>query len=182
MKTCEEWRSIITEPYAAYYEVSSIGSIRRAYRGKEQIGGYRYLKTQKYGKIRLYPYITLYAEGQRKRFNIHRLVAEAFIGPCPKGFVVNHKDGNKDNNYYENLEYVTQSQNIKHAFATGLNYPVRGIANWRGKLTEKHVLEIRDLKKNQNISNRELAKIYNVTPSFICNIIKGRRRTQNASI
>jgi hypothetical protein len=176
----EEWRPVTVDPFSTSYEISSVGRVRRVYRSKELIGGYRYLKVYKYGKIRKYPYITLFTDGIRKRFNIHRLVAEIFIGPCPDGLVVNHKDGNKENNDYQNLEYTTQSENIKHAFSTGLNRAVKGINNWRGKLTDQQVLEIREAKKTLNTSNKELARMYNVTPPFICNIIKGRRRVQSA--
>jgi hypothetical protein len=54
------------------------------------------------------------------RVRIHNLVAEAFIGRKPATLQVNHKDGNKDNNTAENLEYITQTENLRHAFRTGL--------------------------------------------------------------
>lgn len=55
-----------------------------------------------------------------KRSYVHRLVAAAFIGPCPTGKQVNHKDGNSLNNHKGNLEYATPSENIKHAWRNGL--------------------------------------------------------------
>jgi len=59
-----------------------------------------------------------------KHYNVHRLVAVAFIGAAPQGRdKVNHKDGNKLNNYYTNLEWVSHSENIRHAFSTGLCVP-----------------------------------------------------------
>ena len=49
------------------------------------------------------------------------LVLEAWIGPRPEGMVTNHKNGDKTDNRLENLEYVTQTENMKHACALGLS-------------------------------------------------------------
>lgn len=61
------------------------------------------------------------SDGNRRRnVRVHRLVAEEFIGECPSGMQVNHKDGDKLNNELSNLEYITGTANIHHAFTTGL--------------------------------------------------------------
>lgn len=54
-------------------------------------------------------------DGKRKYFTVHRLVAEAFIGKPKPGQVTNHKNGNKADNRLENLEWVTVSENSRHA-------------------------------------------------------------------
>ena len=62
----------------------------------------------------------LWKDGKYKTFSIHRLVAEAFL-PNPNNFpVVNHKDGNKLNNRVDNLEWCTQSYNVKESYRLGL--------------------------------------------------------------
>lgn len=52
---------------------------------------------------------------------VHCLMMESFVGPRPVGHEVNHKDGNKQNNHLNNLEYVTKSENAKHAHRLGLS-------------------------------------------------------------
>ena len=58
--------------------------------------------------------IPLRVNGQYKTRLVHRLVAEAFLGPSDLS--INHKDGVKDNNHIDNLEYVTRSENTLHAY------------------------------------------------------------------
>ena len=58
---------------------------------------------------------------ERRCVRVHRLIMETFEGPCPKGFQVNHRDGDKLNNAHGNLEYVTSTENTHHAYKTGLH-------------------------------------------------------------
>ncbi len=54
-----------------------------------------------------------------KNYYVHRLVAAMYLGPCPDGMEVNHKDRDKKNNHYSNLEYVTHSDNLKKMYSEG---------------------------------------------------------------
>ena len=67
-----------------------------------------------------YKAVSLYKNGKATKFHLHTLLAQAFIPNPLKLPEVNHKDGTKQNNALSNLEWVTGSQNIRHAFASGL--------------------------------------------------------------
>lgn len=60
-------------------------------------------------------------DGARRTYAVHRLVISSFISAAPcETSQVNHKDGNKDNNNIENLEWLTPAENIRHAFENNL--------------------------------------------------------------
>ncbi len=135
-------------------------------------------KTKKYLKASLHNagYLTVYVDGKNRL--LHRLLAEVFI-PNPDNLpCVNHKDGNKLNNDLNNLEWCTYGENNKHAYKTGLkNYAFTGGENSANhKLTESDVKFIREnYKKGDSVYGATaLSKVFNVTPSCICNLIKRR--------
>lgn len=66
-----------------------------------------------------YKRVTL-SNGKICRMTVHRIVALTYISDNTAGLVVNHKDGNKLNNHYSNLEWVSHSENRKHAFRNKL--------------------------------------------------------------
>lgn len=80
-------------------------------------GAVRNLKTGKLLKHQYrtdgYPYVDLYKDGEGRKFYVHILVASHFLGPAPENHIVHHIDHDKDNPVVSNLEYVTQSENIK---------------------------------------------------------------------
>ena len=111
-------------------------------------------------------------DGQYRRF-IHNLVANEFLGPCPRGKVVNHKDGVKANNRADNFEYVTRLYNTRHAAKLGLM--PRGARNTKTKLTEEQVRELKSLyvPHSQEFGVPSLAKRYGVHPQTINLILRG---------
>ena len=104
----EEWKVI---EKTLNYEISNCGEVRNKTTKK-------ILKSQ---LLNGYLGITLKTNNKKTLSKIHRLVATQFL-ICPdETYVVNHKDGNKTNNHVENLEWISQSENVKHAFRLGLN-------------------------------------------------------------
>jgi|GEM_PF-1886694 len=73
-----------------------------------------------------YLFVRFERDGKIENVTVHRMVADHFLGgkPSPE-LVINHKDGNKQNNNAENLEWVTLSQNIQHAYDNGLAGGIR---------------------------------------------------------
>ena len=114
--------------------------------------------------------------GQRKKNRVHRLVMLAFVGEPPNGKNDdNHKDGNKRNNFIDNLEYCSRSYNIIHRYRS-LNYQApNGIRDHA--LTDEEIDKIR-LLRGQKRKDRKykytinrLAEMFDVVPQTIMCII-----------
>jgi hypothetical protein len=118
-----------------------------------------------------YPQLNLYRDGKPRHYYVHRLVAEAFLGPIGDGLEVNHKDGCKTNANAENLEIVTAQQNIHHAMALGLIPSMRGEQSPRAKLKERQVREIRRLKGRARV--KDVAANFGVSPRSVYLIWQG---------
>ena len=123
----EVWKDI--QGFEGQYQISNYGRVKSFYRNEE--GFVRIISTNKLG----YKWIGLRKPGMNAPTHslIHRLVALHFVpNPDPENLrEINHKDGNKENNYFENLEWCTRSYNIKHAFDNGLKANKKGAESWR---------------------------------------------------
>lgn len=109
----------------------------------------------------------------KKRFQVHRLVAEHFI-PNPEGKPqFNHIDCNPSNNNVENLEWVTESENLSYAYKMG-RVSKAGVKNSIAKLCDSDIVEIRSLYRHGGIFQREIANKFGVTPSLISMIVNNK--------
>ena len=88
----------------------------------------------------------------------HRMIWAYVHGPIPEGMQINHKNGVKTDNRIDNLELVTPSENMKHAYASGLASAV-GEKNGRAKLTDSIARSIRA----SALTPEELAKRHSVS-------------------
>lgn len=126
----EKWEDITG--YEGLYQVSNFGNVKSIKRfHNTKTGGYIQnehilkpvktyrLNTNKAGNTE-YLKVSLCKNGNSKTFLLHRLVANAFIPNLYNKSYVNHKNGNGFDNRAENLEWVTTSENINHAWRTGL--------------------------------------------------------------
>lgn len=157
----EEWRPI----YIGLYEASNKGRVRR-------INSVHGPTLKQYKEASGYYTVRPCIDGKATTKLVHRLVAEAFLGPCPKGYQVNHIDGDKGNNVPKNLEYLTPEENIKHGIRTGL-IPHHGEDNGSSKLTADNILSISKMR-GKGKSVKEIAKKFKVDRTTISGIFRGK--------
>lgn len=144
------------------YEVSDTGAVRNIKTKREIkqfVGKDGYLRLQIAGKTR----------------TVHRVVATAFIPVEVGKDFINHKDGNKQNNNANNLEWCTRSENLKHAYRLGLKNSC-GTKNGRCKLTEKDIIYIRAnyIAGDKVFGGRALAAKFGVARQTITAVVCGQ--------
>lgn len=104
----------------------------------------------------------------------HRVIWQHVNGPVPDGMEINHINGIKNDNRIANLELATPSENIRHAYATGLNKAANGEASARAKLTAANVESIHVRRANGE-SAKKLALEMGVSVDTISAVTSGRR-------
>lgn len=123
-----------------------------------------------------YPRVNLYEGTKLYTVTVHRLVAKAFV-PNPNNLPeVNHIDGDKTNNNADNLEWVTSSQNQKHAFKLGLQVGNKGERNGMAKYTESDVRLVCEMLADGK-RNKEIRDETGFSRSFIEKIKYGETWT-----
>lgn len=158
-----EWIAIDGYPD---YEVSDDGQVRswRVWRGGRRSDP----KTLKPGLNGGYQYVNTINSGGRKAKYIHRLVLEAFAGPCPSGMEACHNDGDRVNNCVGNLRWDSRKNNQADRVKHGTHDRVdRGDSSASAKLTWPEVRAIR----SSTDTLRALAERYGVGKSSIGNVL-----------
>lgn len=154
------WKPIIINGNTTKYEVSNAGLVRNKNTGNilvPQLNHKGYLR------------INLYYNHKANPHSVHRLVAQAFIPNPDNKPQINHITGVKTCNWIGNLEWVDNSENQKHAYATGLQNIRCGVKHPNCQHNEEEVHQVcKLLEKSVPIS--EITKILNVSRAFVIGI------------
>lgn len=164
----EIWK--IVNKFDERYEISNYGRFRNRKTG-------RILKqfNNKHG----YYFIPLSFKGKVFNVYIHVYVAKLFVPNDENKPLVNHKDGDKHNNRCDNLEWVTYSENLRHAYKNNLRTSYldkvikRGTEHYMATITEEEVLKIRELYK-QGLGCRKIAKILGISRNVAYGVTSGK--------
>lgn len=171
-RNIEIWKPIKGFPK---YEISNLGRLKSLGTWIPCGNSRRFLKERIRKNVKFntgYYTANLRSKGKVKGRTIHSLVITHFGLPQPSPkHQCNHKDGNKLNNWWSNLEWVTHSENAIHASKMGLLKPTKGELNGNAKLTEKQIKQIKKLYKNKIYNQYALGDLFNVTQATISLII-----------
>lgn len=172
----EVWKAV--KDYETSYEVSNLGRVRSLDRCYRFRGNYM---TRHKGRVLVnkitqlgYCRVNLSFNASVKTKFVHRLVMENFR-PTLKELQVNHKDGDKTNNKLSNLEWCTPSENIQHAFTTGLREGYKSELHPSSKLSNletKFIMYWLDI----GCKGTTLSRLFDVSRSTISEIKTGKRR------
>jgi hypothetical protein len=156
---------------AGLYSVFPDGSIRSGLRSKPMLTPCR-------NKVTGYFSVSLRVEGRTIRETVHRLVAAIYCDGYQDGHVVNHKNGDRSDNRAENLEWISNQDNLRHARdVLGVRVPhldQNGERNHAAKLSKSDVEQIFAMRSAGALQS-EIASKYGVQPNTISRILNGKR-------
>ena len=165
----ETWKDIPS--YEGLYQVSNLGRVKGLDRIVKTKNGRTQYKKGTVLKNKMgtngYHYVCLYKNNKQKTFMIHSLVALNFIGDRPYKNDICHINGNRLDNRVSNLKYDTRAENFNDMYRQGKKNP-------KGKLSVEDVLEIRKMRKEENVPYKELAIIFGVSESTIGYVVTKR--------
>lgn len=171
----EEWRDI--NGYIGYYQISDKGRVKSVKRKIKRSNGRVYSVSERILKSATnksgYPRVSLSKEKSRTH-RVHRLVAVAFLLSKENKFEVNHINGAKHDNFLENLEWVTSSENMIHAYKNKLRLPMIGENNPSAKINKFQALTIKTLLMS-GFGPSKISKMYDISVHIIKDI--SRKRT-----
>jgi transposase len=165
MSDIEEWRPVAAFP--DHYEVSSLGRVRSLPRSPAwttRVYGGRILRQTLAGIG--YPSVAISVDNEKTRRLVHLLVLTSFVGPA-LGRVCNHKDGVKTNNRLENLEWITQRENLRHS--------VEILGNKLGRqrsISDAQVEQAIKLR-SEGFQINEIAEMFGVQPHIVAKATMG---------
>ena len=127
-----------------------------------------------------YQHVSLRNSGKTTDKKVHNLVAEAFLGARPKGFVVDHicPERGKTYNHYSNLEYVSQRENIHRAWANGLcelTVNHRTGAKRQRLIPDAEISQIMELK-GSGLTQKEIAAKFGISQSMVSYLWSGKKK------
>lgn len=160
------------------YEIGSDGTYRsqKAAPGRPRLRGDQWHVMKGHDNGQGYLVANLYRDGRRHVRYVHRLVLEAFVGPCPDGMEACHDpDRDTTNNRLDNLRWDTRKENHRDKAVHGTLLRGSGIVG--SKLDENAVIDIRRLC-DRGVCQREIAEMYGVGQTLV-SLIKHRKVWQH---
>jgi hypothetical protein len=173
----EIWKDI--NDFEGHYQISNFGRVKSLARTRKGSGTsivpvLEKIKNTRVNKKNGYKIVDLFKDNKKSTCYVHILVVEAFVRELNFNGgeeEVNHKDGNKKNNYDWNLEIITHTENIQHAFANNLIYH-KGENNAAHKYNEEFIKQIRT-ELNSGVRNKDICDKYNLPSSTVSQIKTG---------
>ena len=166
----EIWKDIAG--YEGLYQVSNLGRVKSLPRERKTYGKRTYKTKEKLMNFPLseagYQRVTLSKNGKQRGYFVHRLVAIAFLENENCYPVVNHINGNKLDNRTENLEFCTQSHNVKEAYRIGLETK-------EGKRIKQYTKNMELIKQWDSVS--EAQRSLGIEATNIVKCCKGKGKT-----